>query len=220
MIPVLMSGSGLQYIASLSPAAWYRYGVGITSAGALVSAWADQSGNGRNLLQATGTNQPTLDTDNSILFDGSDNFLKTDAFTLNQPETIYLLAKQVTWTIADSLFDGNASAGGKIRQGSVTPGLLLNAGSSTADLATPAVGAFSVITTIFNGASSGMSVNTGTFTTGNAGANNLGGITLASGGGAIQYANVAFKEVIVFPAAHDAATRLRVIQYLMQVGGL
>lgn len=44
-------------LADGNTVAWYRPGVGVT--GALnASAWADQSGNGNNLLQATGANQP------------------------------------------------------------------------------------------------------------------------------------------------------------------
>lgn len=39
-------------------AAHFDASLGITSSGGFASAWADQSGNGRNLLQATGANQP------------------------------------------------------------------------------------------------------------------------------------------------------------------
>jgi len=43
-------------------AAWFKYNTGITAANGRVSAWADQSGNNRNLLQATAANQPVNGT--------------------------------------------------------------------------------------------------------------------------------------------------------------
>lgn len=39
---------------------WLRGDLGITLNGSTVSAWADQSGQGQNLVQATGANQPTF----------------------------------------------------------------------------------------------------------------------------------------------------------------
>lgn len=44
-------------IRALSPAAWYQPGVGVTGT-LTASAWADQSGNGRDLAQGTAGNQP------------------------------------------------------------------------------------------------------------------------------------------------------------------
>jgi len=213
--------SGAALISSLSPAAWYRYGVGITSAGSLVSAWADQSGNGRNLLQATGTNQPTLDTDNSILFDGVDNWMAA-LYTRNQPRTCYLLFKQVTWTNDDRIMDGGTAGGGAmiLAQAPATPNIAVNAGAAFGANG-PALGAFAVVAVVYNNAASLIQVNNNAAQTGTAGSNSANGLTLAATrSGGSGWANVAFKEVIDFPAAHDAATRARVIRYLQQVGAL
>ena len=46
-----------QGIGGAGAAAWYRPGVGVTGTLA-ASNWADQSGNGRDLVQASGANQP------------------------------------------------------------------------------------------------------------------------------------------------------------------
>jgi hypothetical protein len=66
-------------------AAWFRLGVGITETGQGVSQWDDQSGNGRHLKQGTDGARPSKQSDGSILFNGSDEFLKCDAFTFSQP---------------------------------------------------------------------------------------------------------------------------------------
>lgn len=217
MIPVLMSGSELQYIASLSPAAWYRYGVGITSAGSLVSAWADQSGNGRNLLQATGTNQPTLDSDGSVLFDGVDNFMAA-AFTLVQPFTFYMLGKQITWTGFDSIAGAAGAGSGSIQQNPSSPNIRLTAENTTA--ISPVLDTYSVICAQLNGAASFLQNNSTVGTSANLTGDNWGGLTLAAIKTPSNYAHAAFKEVIIFPTAHDATSRARVVRYLQQVGGL
>lgn len=221
MIPAFTTQTGAQFAQSLGPAAWFRYGVGITSSLGAVSQWDDQSGNGRHLKQATGTNQPAVQADNSILFDGADNFMACDAFTFNQPETIYLLGKQVSWTGLDRIFDGNTSATGMIRQVTASPQVAVNAGASLANSSDWTVDTYAVIATVFNSTSSSFQVNKGTVISGDAGTNNMGGFYLGSqGGGAGAWSNIQVKEVILYAAAHSAATRTRVISYLMSLGGL
>lgn len=222
MIPQFQSQSGLQFISSLNPAAWYRYGIGITSAATLVSAWADQSGNSRTLLQAIGTNQPTLTADNSVLFDGVDNFLQAVAFTFSQPLTGYLLLKHVTWVNDTYIVDGDTAASGSLLHSGTTPQVKLYAGALAATNSDLAVNTYGVMAYVLNGASSLIQVNNGTPTTGNPGAFNPGGITIGANGdaGAGDFANIQVKEAIFFAAAHDATTRNKVTQYLQQVGGL
>ena len=206
------SGGGAAFIAGLSPAAWYRYGMGMG-----IAQWDDQSGNARHQTQETATNQPTLDTDGSLLFDGVDNFMKSGAFTLNQPITYYMLVKMVTWANSEFLLSGTAF---RIVQTGASPqvGLFAGAAINTTDLA---VGAWGVLTAVFNGASSAIRINLGAAVTGDAGANNPGMIVLASNStGAGSWANVAYKELVAFPAAHDTATQNRIIRYEMQLGGL
>lgn len=212
-------GVSANAIAGLAPAAWFRYGRGITVTGAGVSQWDDASGNARHLKQGTDTNRPALQADNTILFDGVDNFLKCDAFTLNQPETVYLLGKQVAWAISTYVFDGNASASMGFQGVTASPQRRLVAGSATAANADWVVGTYAAVACVFNGASSLIQVNSGTPSTGgDSGATNAGGFTLGVNGAvASGFSNIQVKEVIIFSGAHDAARRSLVQQYLAAV---
>jgi hypothetical protein len=215
-VPMLMSeylGGG----AVAGPAAWYRKGQGITVTGSGVSQWSDASGNGRHLLQATDTNRPARQSDGTILFDGVDNYLKTSAFTLNQPITYYLALKQVTWTAGDYFIDGDGNTSVLIAQPSAgaTPEIVAYAGSLSAVSTGLAVNTYGVICAVYNGASSVLRVNNGADITGNFGANNAGGLTLGGSGTVVaQFANIQVKEVIVFNQAHTAAQRSLMIAYL------
>ena len=208
---------GRRFVRSLLPAAWFRYGIGITKDGSdLVSQWDDQSGNGRHLKQSTDTNKPTWQSDGSILFDGVDNYLKCDAFTFEQPETIYILFKQVTWTSGDDIFDGNAASSGRLNQRTTTPNLAIMAGAFAANNTGLAVDTYGAVCAVFNGASSLLQVDNGTATTGDPGAADMGGFTLGvRGDNTNGFSSIQVKEVILFPDAHDAGTRARVIRYLL-----
>jgi hypothetical protein len=62
--------------------AWYRGDAGITEAGGTVSNWADQSGLGNDLSQATGANQPTYDAGGFAGGIPSVDFSTTDSIDL------------------------------------------------------------------------------------------------------------------------------------------
>lgn len=197
-------------IPALGPAAYYKYNTGVA-----VSQWDDQSGNARHLTQGVALNQPTIAGDGALLFDGAAQFMQTAGFTLNQPYTIYLRAKQVTWTANDRIVDGVAAAS-RLFQVTATPSVSLNAGGGAAAANTNwAVNTYASVCFVVNGASSSILVDATTETTGNPGTNNPGGITLAAANtGLANWANIQVKEVAVFTSAHDADTRARVNAYL------
>lgn len=196
-------------------AAWYKFNTGIISSGGLVSSWADQSGNGRIMSQTTGTNQPTKETDGSILFDGVDNWMATAAFTLDQPETIYISFRQVTWADTDYISDGGLVNGAAIAQRTTSPSIDLFAGvGPTAQNTNLPVNIYGVIAAVFNGAASSLKVNGTAATTGNAGAGNMTGFTLGSVANATQFSNIQVKEILIYSVAHNTATQDIVIGYL------
>lgn len=216
------SNTGQVYVAGMleAPAAAFMYGMGITQVGGFVSQWDDQSGNARHLKQATATNQPAVQSDNSILFDGVDNYLKCDAFTLAQPETVYLLFKQVTWTLNDVLFDGNTLSSGRMLQSATTPRIRILGSSATSEDANLAVNTYGAVASVFNGATSLTHVNLSTPVTGNVGTGDMSGFTLGANGTPSVFGHIQVKEALIYADAHDATQRARVINYLNAIGGL
>lgn len=281
-------------------AASFDANTGITSSGGFASAWADQSGNGRNLLQATGANQPihlpvgaitsgtaaagstgttlnlaasalavndvyndmtvaitggtgsgqsrtitdyvgatkiatvaawSVTPDNtstytitatraSVFFDGVAHYMKCAAFTLNQPETVYLVAKQVTWTSGDYVFDGNAANSMALLQSGVSPQLVPYAGGAVSANSNLTVGSVGVIACLFNGAQSLLAINNSAATTGDVGGGNAGGFSLPIDGGSSFPANIQVYEALIYNVAHDAATRANIIRALMAKWGI
>lgn len=194
--------------------AWFRKGVGITSSGGLVSAWADQSGNGRNYTQATGSAQPTLQAGGTILFDGTSDFIKTAGFTLNQPWTRYLRIKQVSWTSGEYFCDGASINTGAIFQSGSTPNIVMFAGAVGPSSTALAVGAWGSVAAVFNTASSVIQVGGTTSGTANVGVTNPGGLTLGGTSSGTALSNIEVAEEIVYSGAHDAGTRANIIAYL------
>ena len=177
----------------------------------LVSVWADKQGSGRDLLQAIGTNQP-LWTSTGITFDGIDNLMKCDPFTLNQPEMIYIVFKQISWTNLDEIFDGNASLSGTLKQRTATPGLHLYAGANGAVNNNAAIGDYVIARCLFNGAASTLQINETAVTTTNPGAANMGGFSLSLR--APYYGNFEVKEIIVRNTADDSTVQAAIYSYL------
>jgi hypothetical protein len=78
-----------------------------------VGAWEDQSGQGNDATQATSSKQPALKLNKLnkkpiIRFDGSDDTLLSGTFTAIQPQVIFIVFKQVSWTSGRYVFDGQA----------------------------------------------------------------------------------------------------------------
>lgn len=193
---------------------WARKGTGITSAANAVSNWADQSGLGHNLPQATGASQPTLQSDGTILFNGSSHFLKAATFALIQPFSLYLRAKPITWILNRGWTDGDAfNTGPQIFDTTATPTIGLFSGAVGPTGNGAALNQWSSIAGIVNGAASVLNIN-GAESTGNSGASNANGFTLGALGNGTGPANIQVAEVILYNVAHDAATRASIIAYL------
>ncbi len=193
-IPESVSCRGNVGVAEVSDladlTAWYRGNSGVTTDANGVNAWADQSGNGYDVTQATDAKKPdNTDTQNGltvITFDGTDDELAygVSLFTaISQPNTIFLVYQ---WTYLDGNaripLDGDGSGTRNViyRLGSAGYNLAFHAGS-TADTGTGADTNMHVHACVFDGASSDYRLD-GSYImqAGNVGTNALDGITLGS----------------------------------------
>lgn len=113
-------------------------------------------------------------------FDGIDDWLRSVAFTWNQPEVIYMVLNQITWTSTDIIFDGfGASYVCLLQQYPASGDLRIYAGGAVEGVNLP-VDSFGIIRAIFNGATSSIRLNNNSPVEGNAGTSNAGGFTLGS----------------------------------------
>lgn len=134
--------------------AWYDYNastatMSIYDPSTTVLRWNDQLGSGRDLIQNTSTARPTWSS-NGVLFDGIDDYLKAAAFTYNQPEMIYIVLKQVTWTLNDRILDGNTNGAGELRQTNVTPGIRILAPTTMTSNTNLAVNTLGIVRVLIN----------------------------------------------------------------------
>lgn len=208
-------------VRNMRPIAWYQFGRGITSSAGLVSRWKDAGTGAHDLIQATGSAQPALQTDGSILFDGTARVMQTVTFTLAQPTMLYMLFRQVTFTNADVICDGFTVTSGQLLQDTTTANISLSAGTTAVTNTTFALNTYSIATAQFNGASSTFSRNKeASPAAANAGTTAMAGFTLGGDGNSLNFANIQVKEVLLFAGQHQQTQQLQVINYLSMIGGL
>lgn len=174
----------------------------------------------RDLVQLTAAKQPAFSVVggyNTATGDGVDDYMKAAAFSFSQPESVYFVGSQVTWTLNDEIFDGFTSGQRMaIIQLGTTPEIDLFAGTvAPANTAWP-VATKAVLRAIFNGAASSLGVNLSAATTGNANTQSGGGFTLGAANDGSTAANITFNEVILRSVADDATTQLRLAGYEMK----
>lgn len=139
-------------------------------------------------------------------FDGSADYLKTAAFTLNQPTTVVLCGvKQWTWTLNDRLHDGVNDQSGALYQGTgSSPQLTMYAGSSGVSANSAlAVGSFGFAASVFNTTSSFLVLNTTSTALGNAGSANMGGLTLGARSNGSIPSHIQVGQVLLYNRALD-----------------
>lgn len=195
---------------------WYKADAitGVADAG-IVSTWRDSSSNGRNLTQGTGGKEPIykVGIQNNlpvVRFDGTNDFLASASFTLNQPTEIYAVLIYRSAAINVVSIAGTGAAFLNYRTASTTISLFAG---STAPSATTTPEAWHLYRALLNGASSDIDVD-GATTTGNAGATNPGGITLGSNQAGAASAQVDIGEVVVYAASLALADRATLRTYL------
>jgi len=177
----------------------------------------DDSGNARDLVQATAANQPQIMAAGVILtgangkpcarFDGSNDYLQTAAFTLSNPLTYFAVFNQLTWTANDKLFDGRTVNLAYMTQRLTTPNITISQSTTHIVNSSLAVNTWAMTTSVSDTSSSGIAVNDGAESTGTLGATAMGGVTVGSGGNAANFANMEFSEFVVYASNKSSTDR-------------
>lgn len=197
--------------AGQSGADWGTIAGFIGAGSGFVSKWYDQSGNGRDLVQATASAQPQISLVGNGLpaavFDGVNDQLLV-AFTLNQPWSFNLIRRTISTSGQGYTLDGGSAAQCVLYNDPALADNLMFAGSTgpTSDLGTNMpTGTRGAIGGVFNNASSRMEINSATVAsyTGTTGTNNNTGLTV--GGNNSRFGNQEIQEVIAFNTAHTQA---------------
>lgn len=157
----------------------------------------------------------TIDTNRySLLFDGSNDFLKSPLMTLNQPTTVYLGVRQISFTDGRFLLDGYDTSNRLVIQQSSNR-IRLYAGAYSTGNSDLATGCYGLLKTVFNGASSSIQVNNLTKVTTDAGLYNAGGVTLGAYVNGTLPSNIEVGTIIILDAVPNATQDARIKNYLM-----
>ena len=218
---VLRTATPLEILTDGNTVAWFDYTETITMDGSdLVSDWGDKSGEGNDLLQATGTDQPLWSSD-GVLFNGVDNYMKCVGFTYDQPEMIYVVVKQVTWTNNKYIMDGQSNASGFLSQRSGSPGLKIHAGVSSDQNDNLVLNTWGIVRILFNGVASTFQINETAQWAGDTGANNMSGFEIgARADGTTSWSNFKIKEIILRKVADSESDEQAIYGYLKKKYGL
>lgn len=199
---------------------WLRADQGIAVATG-VSSWADLSGNGNNVTQGTGANQPTLVAASAALggmpalsFNGTSNRLINAAFATgaNQPFTLMLVTANDA--AAGTLFwvDFGGAGGESALLFNSTGWAGFSGSFITSTNTSTAAKAFAYVA---NGASSALYINSSTVPVkaANAGTNPLLSITIGCASGGLDFESGLLAEVVLFSRALNAPQRGQMFAY-------
>jgi len=171
--------------------------------------------NGIELKQNDHTQSPVWWPDG--VYSTGVRYLKSNAFTLNQPTTIYILLKQTTWNNTKFFIDGAVDASMTLYQASSTPGLKVSAGSASNENNNLPLNEWGIVRIIFNGANSKFQINETAAITGNFGSNNHGGVTIFRAGTTTSSGVVGYiKDLIIRNIADNESTFNEIYAYLLK----
>jgi hypothetical protein len=185
--PSIRSPGGAKFSPlDLAPHAWYRADDVVLS-GSSITTWTDKSGNGNDLVQGTGSAQPTQVTRygrKSASFDGGDNVAGAYHAALTQPYTIVLVGEITNFTSARVFVDSDDGANRAQLRAAQTTGVLDFYAGGFHTGQTLSAATVAAICVAANGASSEMYLDDftdGAVDSGSSGAQAADGLTIGAG---------------------------------------
>ena len=189
---------------SLMPEVWYRSDLSVSLSGSAVTAWGDQSGNGRDL---SGFGSPQLRSsdvnghDAIELTGASQERLRSATFTtVSQPVHVFAVFNLPTWATGDIIYQldslGNILG---VENASVSPQIHQTAGSAGTNIVSPTLNTYYLVQSYFNGASSFQQLNNSSAVSGgNPGTQSMTRVTLGARFDGNSSGNVEIAEFAVY----------------------
>lgn len=185
-----------------------------------VSLWKDKLLSGNDLAQVTSGNQPLWTASGVAFTIANTTYMRTPIIvSLVQPETIYIVFKQVDWGANRYIFDGYNSNTAYLNQLGTTPDLTLVAGNPAPVNNDMVLDTFGIMRVVINGANSSLQVNLNSADVGNSGTNGSSGFTLGGRVGS-RFSNIVVKEVVLRKVADSAGDQTAIYNYLKTANGL
>ena len=186
------------------------------SAANLISEWKSKKKT-THLLQAGADNLKPLWFSDGVIFDGvatTGNKLKTNAFTVAQPFTIWIVFKIINYVANRVIFDGANVATHMLQQIAPSPGVRVTSGGNSTLNSQLTIGVFSVARFYFNGgsAASRIQIDANAASNESFGTSSLSGFTLGTcGSGASGFeSNIKVREVLI-RSGNDTAEDIAMI---------
>jgi len=182
---------------------------------AYVKTWYDQSGNARDVIQATAASQPQIVSSGSVIvnlnnlptleFDGIDDHLRYATVTLNQPLTLFLVNKYINTSGFKYMVDLGGDRVLGFPNAAGTNGMFFGAGLNSN--VSPNINNSQLWYALANGLNSELSINNETPIIGNAGTRGTTNITIASYGPSNNFFVNSFISEFIFYASDQSTNR-------------
>jgi hypothetical protein len=209
---------------------WLRADRGIALNGGAVQAWADQSGNGHDVGQATGAKQPTLNTSDGAydsqatlsFASANSQSMSSAAFSAPQPFTQVVVGNFDAVAVNEGMIDWQTGGETTIYNNASATQLAIYAGTPLATVGGSNANPF-VVAGVFSGASSSIYVNSSQVAkaTGNAGTGPAsGGVVIGGLQGPSSFLNGKIAEVIIYNRPLDTRELGFVFRYFAARYGL
>jgi lysophospholipase L1-like esterase len=168
----------------------------------VVSRLNDKLGSGHDLV----TGACSWDAQEGLIFNGTTHYLKTASFTFGEPETIFLILKNIVWGGDQIIFDGNTTNSGTLLQHYGTSNhISMVIGAYTPEETNNRNYVWQLVKVTFNGAASKIQIWGFDEHTGNPGTAAMNGFTLARyGAHALDFGNIGILQAILRKTAEDA----------------